>query len=139
MTSKMMLLPVVHCENCRRGNDEELGLDLYDTESIHFGYKFCFVKRCDLAERCTLCLSCSQFLLAARKEGFMMNNQFVWQCIVFDALQHSEDDFIWKLIPVSWRKWWLAFSNESIAVLRVVSMSFPEYAIVDGTDDHAIF
>ena len=36
MTSQMMLLPVVHCENCRRGNDEELGLDLYDTESIHF-------------------------------------------------------------------------------------------------------
>ena len=34
MTSKMMLLPVVHCENCRRGNDEELGLDLYDTERV---------------------------------------------------------------------------------------------------------
>ena len=80
---------------------QELGMDLYDTESIHFGYKFCFVKRCDLADRCTLCLSCSQFLLAARKEeGFMMNNQLVWQCIVFDALPHSEDDFIWKLIPV---------------------------------------
>ena len=61
---------------------QELGMDLYDTEY-----------RCDLADRCTLCL-CSQFLLAARKEGFMMNNQFVWQCIVFDALQHSEDDFM---------------------------------------------
>ncbi len=110
------LLPIV-CMNCHRRSYDEVDsfgyFDFLYTEpkDTHFRWKWCLLKKKETKGKVPLCFPCEECLTSnvprVQLEPSSIWPAFIWQ-IITDSIKDSPGDFaVWRLLPDSWRPWWL--------------------------------
>ena len=109
------------CENCNRRNlfcDDsfyDLQLRSIDSDKIHLKRQFTNIRRTTKKENVIsyhVCLQCDIHLTHtdATKANETSNTwpSFIWKILYLKSIwKHYNAEFIWKLVPLKWRHWWV--------------------------------
>ena len=82
-----------------------------------------------------LCQQCHNYLVIGKKEDDKRNvwPAFIWKLLSNPDTMEVYSDNIWKLIPRTWRFWFIDSLKEGIAGYQNISMATPNCQIIDMT------
>ena len=114
------------CQNCHRYNIEVV---VCKKDELHWRkYRFLGKKE----EHFNLCYACERYLKAQQVNS--NDASVVWQPFVGNFLSCDEKDITnrWRLIPSTWRSWWLPHVSKRFPQTNFSSFEL-ESCIIDGT------
>jgi hypothetical protein len=141
------------CRNCNRVHiqvENHDVLDVYETDiqerlipnkPARFRRKFCLMKYEDVATNrsdenvsVALCRLCYNYLRAdiAANQIEVVWPALFWSWLSNIPLQQQYGNYIWKLIPIKWRPWWIKTVTK-YNVYRNVTINEPESIFIDQT------
>lgn len=136
------------CANCHRcqinncPHSYELDLCTVSSSDIVGRRQFCFVKGTNEANsrEYTMCKQCATHLTHDAKVA--NKSEYTWPGLFWNLLQyegireHYTAEYIWKLIPIQWRPWWIhEIQLQFPLFFRNVTLLEPKPIFFDRTSD----
>lgn len=121
------------CSNCRRRN-----VRLIPTLSTCVKPRKRFNHIVDRRNRTlNLCAECKRYLVTDTDSPSFSWPSYIWYVLTNEEIHHAYGPYIWRFIPIKWRKWWLdSVKNEFFGVFSNVTIQEPSSVFEEKTFEH---